>query len=110
MTRTDRIGGSIAAAGALLVLGMLLLGIPGMAVLEFVGPLAGPRGLAAFHGDKAWPAGIAVTEIMPFGVVASAVALAALKPDTRILASTLWGLLGYAAAGVAAAVVLVAID
>src|SRR5262245_11861169 len=102
MTTNGRISGGMVAALVLLALGMLLLGIPGMAVLEFVGPLAGPRGLAAFHGDKAWPAGVAVTAIMPIGIVVSAVALAKLKPDTRILASMLWGLLGYVAAGVTA--------
>jgi hypothetical protein len=106
-TAAGRITGGVVAAGVLLGLGMLLLGLPGMAILEFVGPLAGPVGAAAF---KAWPAGIYVTQIMPLGVIVSAAALARLKPDTGVLASMLCGLLGYVAMGVAAALALIAMN
>src|SRR5262249_45049455 len=110
VTAAGRITGGLVAAGAALALGMLLLGLPGMVIVEFVGPLAGPSGLAAFHGDKAWPAAIRVTELAPLGIVASALALAAVRPGTRVAWSVVWGLVGYVTMGVAAVLVLIADD
>jgi hypothetical protein len=69
-----------------------------------------PSGVTALKGEKAWPAAIYVTAVMPVGVVLSAVVLAVVKPDARLGSSILWGLLGYVLTGVIFTVALVLLD
>ena len=110
MSTKGRIIGGLAAAAALLAVGMFLLGLPGLVIVEAADGLLGPSGVTAFKGDKAWPAAISVTNSMPIGVALSAVALAVVKPNAGVGASILWALLGYILAGVVAAIALVVID
>jgi hypothetical protein len=105
-----RIIGSLVAAVVLLAAGLLLLGLPGAFILGVVnGLFGGPSGFAAFKGDRAWPAAIFVTILMPIGVILSAVALAIISPDAKAGRSFLWGLLGYILAGVVAVTMFIII-
>jgi hypothetical protein len=110
MTTKGRIIGGLVVAGVLLVIGRILLGLPGAVIVQMADNLIAPSGITAFKGDKAWPAGIYVSDAMPIGVILSAVVLAVVKPDASIGSSMLWGLLGYVLAGVAFTVVLVLLD
>ena len=104
---TRRIIGGFGIAGMLVVAGLLLLGLPGGFILDVVNRLfGGPNGLPAFKGDRAWPAAIVVTVLMPIGVILSAIGLAVLSPDAKAGRSFLWGLLGYIVVGVVAVTVL----
>ena len=95
-----RIVAGLVSAVVLLAAGLLLLGLPGAVILEAADSLlGGPSGIAAFKGDKAWPAAIYVTIFMPIGVILSAVALAIMSPHAKIGPSIIWGLLGYILAG-----------
>jgi hypothetical protein len=110
MTTKGRIIGGLVVAGVLLVIGRILLGLPGAVIVQMADNLIAPSGITAFKGDKAWPAGIYVSDAMRIGVILSAVVLAVVKPDASIGSSMLWGLLGYVLAGVAFTVVLVLLD
>jgi hypothetical protein len=78
-----------------LAAGTLLIGLPGAIMMELI---ASP-GTAAFKGDKAWPAALHITTLMPIGIVLSAIALGLMKPDAGLGESVLWAVLGYVLAG-----------
>ena len=99
MSKGRRILWALLATFILLVVSFLTLGIPGAAMLELLGAVLGPIGAKLPTGDAEWPAAILVAFAMPFGVLASAIALAFLKPSAGRGASFGWGALGYLAAG-----------
>jgi hypothetical protein len=101
--------GACAVAALLFAAGIfLLLGLPGAVIMEAAEGLWGS--ISTFHGDKAWPAAIYISTAMPMGIIVAAAGVSMIKPGAGIAASLLWALLGYVAAGVLAAVALIAID
>jgi hypothetical protein len=109
MSTRGRMIGACVAAALLFAAGIfLLLGLPGAVIMEAAEGLWGP--ISTFRGDKGWPAAIYISAAMPLGIIVAAAGVSAINPHAGIAASFLWALLGYVAAGVLAAVALIAID
>jgi hypothetical protein len=62
------------AAGALELLGFVLLGLPGAAFLEAIQPLMQRLGYPTLSGDAAWPAAILMSLLWPVALVPAYIA------------------------------------